>query len=250
MRLAVLFAVSQELSPFARRLKPGFPGHPKLAFPSVCGTVAGIPVLAAAGGMGAQKAAEAAEALVRTWQPELLVMAGVAGALSPELRLGELLVAEAVAAGEVLLVPPVIPESAAGAAVRSGILLSLDRVLVTAAEKEASLSLPLLSGLPGGVTAAVEMETAGLAGAARAAGVPWAAVRAMSDTAAEALPLDFNRLRGPDGDLPPSRVALAALTHPAAIPGLLRLGRRTAAAAEAVAAFLADWIERGLPRRS
>ena len=86
------------------------------------------------------------------------------------------------------------------------------------------------------------METEAAARVAQAQGVPWAAIRSISDRAAESLPLDFNRLRGPDGDLSMIRVALAALARPTSIPGLLRLGQNTAVAAENLARFLRDWL--------
>lgn len=124
------------------------------------------------------------------------------------------------------------------APVHSGPLLSLDRVLITAAEKRHA-SASAASGRP----LAVEMETAGMLHAANLQKTPWAAVRAVSDTCEETLPLDFNRLRSPDGDLPTSRVALAAISRPAAIPGLIRLGKNTTLAAESVATFLAEWLD-------
>jgi adenosylhomocysteine nucleosidase len=119
---------------------------------------------------------------------------------------------------------------------RFGSLLSLDRVLVSTGEKHQ------VRGIHPEPPLAVEMETAAVARVADQFGVPWAAVRAVSDTADEALPVDFNRLRAADGDLPVSRVALYAATHPGCIPGLIRLGRNTNTAAEALARFLHRWV--------
>ena len=104
-------------------------------------------------------------------------------------------------------------------------------MLITVAEKADALAT--MRGVSGPV--AVEMETAAAARIAAAAGIPWAAVRAISDSAGESLPLDFNTLRAPDGDLPVSRVALAALLRPSCVPGLLRLAKGTQVGAEALA---------------
>lgn len=200
------------------------------------GEVGGKRVLAAAGGMGGKRAGTSAAALIRDWQPDLLVMAGVAGALSPRLAVGEVIAGDQVLADGERWRPSVVP-TIAGWPHHTGGILSLDRVLVTAAEKqsafrEADPPAPL----------AVEMETAAVARVTASAGVPWAALRAVSDTAYEALPLDFNRLRAPDGDLPVTRVALAAITAPGSIPGLIRLGRNTTAAANSLARFLEQWL--------
>ena len=250
LRIAVLFAVPQELGPFARRLSPSAVPPPKLPG-ARCGQLGGCEVMCLAGGMGSQRAAAAAEALLRTWKPDLLVMAGVAGALSPDLAAADLVVADAILSGDEVLSPTEVPALAAGG-YRTGALLSVDRVLVTAADKrEARSPSPSQMGsrVPasrvggGGVPLAVEMETASVARVAAAKGISWAAVRAVSDTADESLPLDFNRLRDANGDLPTSRVALAAISNPRAIPGLIRLGRNTDLATKALAEFLVRWIE-------
>lgn len=185
--------------------------------------------------MGARRAERAARALLDSWSPDLLVMTGVAGALSPTLSVADVLAGSHVFVDGSVLAPPWVPAAPAA----HGLLLAVERVLVTAAEKASALAL-----LPRGLPAAVEMETRGLARAAAERGVAWGAVRAVSDTADADLPLDFNRLLRPDGSLPLSRVAAAALARPTAIPGLLRLGRGTAAAAAALAEFWQRWAER------
>lgn len=189
-----------------------------------------------AGGMGQKRAGASAEAIVRGWRPDLLIMAGVAGALAADLRVGDVIAASTITTGQSTYSPSVIPALASGTH-RMGALLSLDHVLVTAADKRKALAT-LSHPLP----LAVEMETAAVAQVASHHGLPWTALRAISDTAEESLPLDFNRLRTPDGDLPTSRVALAAVSNPAAIPGLIRLGKNTSLAAEALASALEQWI--------
>jgi len=196
------------------------------------------------GGMGQKRAGIAAEMSLREWQPDLLVMAGVAGALSAELNVADVIAANAICTGADWLTASLVPQFTAGSH-HTGCLLSIADVLVTADDKrQAVANLPQHPTANGQhpIPLAVEMETAAVAQAAMRYGVPWAAVRAVSDTATESLPLDFNRLRTPNGDLPTSRVALAAITHPSAIPGLIRLGKNTNLAAEALARFLKGWL--------
>lgn len=247
-RIAILFAVSQEIAPLSKRLESRQPGPATLrAHRTVSGTIGSVELLLAVTGVGARRAEQAARAVVEAWRPDLLMMAGVAGGLAPDLRVGELITANRVLtpAGEKR--PSLVPVGT-GVTLRRGALLSADRILVTVEEKRKAYAAALggdsmTRSVADGAPLAVEMETAGVIATAETLGVPWAAVRALSDTAAEALPLDFNRLRSADGDLPTSRVALAAITHPTAIPGLIRLGKNTSLAAEALGEFLAAWVK-------
>lgn len=262
-RIALLAAVWQELAPLARRLQRTHEPAPLLArCRAALGRIGSVEVLLIAGGMGARRAESAAEALLTTWPPDLLTVTGVAGALHPDLAVGDLIVVDSVLAEDEVLVttPAHVATFAPGAPdvpLRQGSLLSLDRVLITAAEKHSAFhgEHPFPNTVPTDARLgehraanarkrpiAVEMETAAAARVAIRHGVPWTAVRAISDRADESLPLDFNRLRNADGDLPTARVARAALAHPAAIAGLIRLGRNTNAAAEALARFLFAWI--------
>lgn len=186
-------------------------------------------VLLIAGGMGVRCAARATEALIAEWSPDAIVITGVAGALSADLRRGDVLAASRVQTESGRLAPPILLPNTP-----TGTLLSVDRVLVTALEKE--VALRALGALQ--EPAAVEMETAGAAAVAERLGVPWGAVRAISDGAEESLPMDFNRLRAKDGDLPIASVALAAMRQPGCIPGLIRLASGTNLAAKALARAL------------
>lgn len=128
-----------------------------------------------------------------------IVSTGFCGALDPALRVGDI--------------------------VRE--LHSIDRVAVTAAEKH---DLRVRTG-----AAAVDMESAAIARKASEWRVPFYAIRAVSDTAAEDLPLDFNAYRTGDGRFSRTRIALAALARPVSrVPALLRLDRNCRIAAESL----------------
>jgi adenosylhomocysteine nucleosidase len=186
-------------------------------------------------GMGIPRAALTAMAVLDVREPGVLLAAGVAGALDPDLKIGDVISATEVVAGRDVFVPSVrIP------AARQGRLLSIDQVLTTAEEKQEAWTK---HGSPRPL--AVEMETVAIAAIAKKMKVRWAALRAISDTASVDLPLDFNRLRTEDGDLPPGRVARAVLRQPGAIPGLLRLGANTNRAGTHLAATIAAWLAPG-----
>jgi len=149
-----------------------------------------------------------------------MVSVGFCGALDPALGVGDIVVR-----GDG-------PVSSARPFVR-GEILSVDRVAVTAAEKQ---DLRKRTG-----AVAIEMEAAAVEAKAREWSVPFRCVKVVSDTAGEDMPLDFNLYRDASGRFSRSRIALAALARPfTAIPGLLRLDRNCRAAAEKLGEFLAD----------
>ena len=138
-----------------------------------------------------------------------IVSTGFCGALDPALKVGDI--------------------------VENG-LTCLDRVAVTAAEKA---GLRRETG-----AAAVDMESAALDRKAREWGVPFRSVRAVSDLAAEDMPLDFNLYRDARGRFSRTRIALAAVQKPfTAIPALMRLDRNCRIASESLGEF---FVTRGL----
>ncbi len=230
--ILVLFALARELEPFRRQA--GLVPHPTRPG-TFDGLLGEIRLSAAVGGMGGPAMAAECGRLLPIVSPDLLIVAGVGGALCPRLEIGEVVVADRVVPEVPDDRPDEIPSPLGGAPeLRRGCFLSSDRVLSTAAEKAAatarwnSASRPIL----------VEMETLAAARVAARLGVPWSAVRAVSDRAEEDMPLDFNPLRSQNGSIPTTRVAVATLTRPWSIPGLLRLGRNTALAAEHLASAL------------
>lgn len=91
---------------------------------------------------------------------------------------------------------------------------------------------------------AVEMESFEILAAAADAGIPGVAVRAVSDTSEEPLPLDMNEIFSDEGRLSIARVAGQVAMHPQALPGLVKLGQQSKKAAESLAQFLDRYIAR------
>ena len=154
-----------------------------------------------------------------TFHVKEFVSVGFCGALDPALKVGDIVVW----GGPVETKLPYV----------EGEIWSEDRVIVTADEKR---RLRERTG-----ATVVEMEFAAVQKIAREWGVPCRAVRVVSDTAGEDLPLDFNRYRDGEGRFQIGRIALAGLLRPfTALPGLMRLDRQSQVAAESLGAFLAD----------
>jgi hopanoid-associated phosphorylase len=155
---------------------------------------------------------------------EGLVSFGLAGALAPDLREGELLLP-----GEVI-VPDGrrIATDAAWRAhlttladARSGPLLGSDQLIESVTAKTA---LHRASG-----AVALDMESHLVALAASATGLPFVVIRAVTDPADQALPAVARVALDAEGRVRMLAVAAALLRRPGDLPTLLRLARQSGA---------------------
>ena len=185
-------------------------------------------VVLLANGPGPGLAARAADAAKEHGELEAVVSTGFCGALDPALRVGDLFVAREVLAGDRSYAA--LQPAAPGAA-RNGMLVSINQVATTMADK---------AELRKTGADVVEMEAGGVAARAAEWGVPFYAIRVVSDAAADNLPLDFNRMRDQEGRFSRARIVGAALLRPALLPKLIDLQRKSVAASAALGDFLAD----------
>lgn len=247
LAIGILFALPEEARPFQRILKASE------------GCISGRSVRVACSGVGMVKAAHSAEEMDLS-SLQCLVVCGFGGGLRPDIAPGDLVLADTV-----LDIPADAPitcmdspllataesfrtflqskptqsdktshQPATQIRLHRGTLATGNRILVTRAEKK---SLWEQTG-----AIAVDMETAGAIRVAARHNVPWLAVRAISDSANEDMPLDFNTLANANGDPDIGRVILVTLTHPWKIPALIRLGSRSSLAAQNLALFLEAFI--------
>ena len=185
----------------------------------------GQAAVAVANGPGPKLAGCALDAIRERREIRAVVSVGYCGALKRELDANDIAVATRVN-NRATRTPQVSRAFAAGPVV------SVDRVVTSLEEK---------SGLARTGAIAVEMEAEALAERAESWGVPFYCVRIVTDTADEALPLDFNALRDADGRFQRSRILLAALRRPGVLaPRLMRLDRRCRDASAVLGDFIAD----------
>lgn len=169
-------------------------------------------VTVAVTGIGKVAAARACQRLLAESPRSLVLVGGISGGLGPQVPLGALVIGEAAVqhdfdARPLAAGPGVVPElglarldaaaeptrrlrAAADAAgpglgvpVHGGLLVSGDQLIRSATQRDR-----ILADFPDAL--AVDMETAAIAHVARLEGVPWAAVRVISDTADERLDVD------------------------------------------------------------
>ena len=196
-------------------------------------------IVIAATGEGPRKATRAATALCDGYRPALLVGAGVAGALSTDLVVGDIVVARRIldASGDAPSPDAqLVARAAALPGVRLGTLLSVDRPLVAAAEKAE------WAEKVGEAPAAVDMESAAWARVASAHGIPFLVIRAVSDDAFEELPGYLSRCMDRNGGIRRWAVAMHALAQPSTIPKLRRMQRRVRDCTDRLASFVEHFL--------
>jgi nucleoside phosphorylase len=199
------------------------------------GTLGGRRVRLACTGSGPQRAARGLDRLLAEAPASLVIGAGVAGALTPGLALGEVVVARRVRdrAGEASAPDEGWRERAARLGARPAVAVSVDRVVTRPADR-----LALARDVPAGGDGTVDMESAAWTRAAERRRVPCLILRAISDRSCEELPGYLAQCVDAEGGLSRSRVVARALARPGSLRSLLRLRRQARDAAERLAAFL------------
>ena len=219
MSILVCFALKEEAAPF-HKIAARHPG-----------------IITLIVGIGRANAEQSVRSFLTSGSPALVLTCGFAGGLNPDLKLGDVVF-------EMPLTPSLSPSDgervakpgeglsakllAAGA--KPVKFFCAGRIATTVAEKQA---LRAQTGAD-----AVEMESAAIHAVCAERGIPCVTVRVISDTADEALPLDFNALAKPDKSIDAGKLALAIAKAPWKIGALLALQKKTKFAAERLAAVL------------
>jgi adenosylhomocysteine nucleosidase len=186
-------------------------------------------------GHGRAAARRGVEALIAGHRPRLVLSAGLAGGLQPELRKFDIVVADSVAdeAGERLAIDVRYPPEPH---VHIGRLLTVDRIVRTPDEKR-RLGREHQA-------LAVDMETAAVAAVCREQKIRFMAVRIVSDTADDELPRDLGRLLKQKTTAGKLGAALGAIVNrPSSVKDLYRLQEDALLASDRLAKFLAALIK-------
>lgn len=239
--MAVVAAYREELRSVRRRLEQAAKrqaGDARM----VTGSLSGAEVSLLATGDGPVRAAKSLEALLDALSVDAVVGIGIAGALSPGLAAGQVVVAASVLddRGEVAAADPDLLEAARQlAGVLEGAVLSHSEVAIDPPAKARQWRLHGCRP-----TLAVDLESASWTRVAQRRGVPLLVARAISDRHDETLPLDFNRFRRVDGSVDRGRIWRHALLHPALLGRLMLLRDRVRLCSERLAEFVAALLDR------
>jgi hopanoid-associated phosphorylase len=171
-----------------------------------------------------------------------ILSVGVSGGLAPHLKPGDLLIGDAVRtkAGEEFAASSSLIAAfemeAAATPLERAILFGADEIVASAREKAQLFERY--------TAAAVDMESHGAARAARAGGVPFAAIRAIADPAGRALPRAALNAVAPDGSTRTLAVLLECAKAPGQFPALMQLGSDSEAALKSLRGGLGGLFRR------
>ena len=199
----ICFALEQEAAPF-RRLA--------VKIPEVKILVTGI---------GARNAETSLRQFLAQNRIKRVFTCGFCGGLNPDLKSGEVIFMTGY---------PELEKRLLEAGAKLATFVSSPRIVTTAAEKR---QLRTKTGAD-----VVEMESEAILAVCREKKIPCAMVRAISDTAGEDLPLDFNALARTDMNLHYGKLFLAIAKSPGKIGALMKLQKQTKLAAENLAGVL------------
>jgi adenosylhomocysteine nucleosidase len=231
---AIVTALPEEMGPLRARLV-GARRQPVAGALAVVGTLAGRRVALLVTGDGERNARAGIAALFDQLPIERLVVIGVSGALTSDLGPGALVVGDRVCDGDGVLPAPadLVAPAIRRTGARPATIVTARRIADSVPER--ARLLQLFGAWPG--PAAVDLESAVFARAARAREIPWLVMRAISDTADERLPALLNRARADDaGAVDRARLLRGLLLAPGALPALLSLRGRVARCAQVLAA--------------
>lgn len=247
--IAVFAAMDAEVQPLLRAAALRGSGE-AAGFPLTHADFEGRRALVCRTGLG-RRAAEAAEAVLARFSLSAALSIGTAGGLSPALGAGDVVICERVSAlagaspsgAESVVADPGLLAAAmkageqAGLTVRVGRSLTVDSVVWGAKDKAR------LKWRVGGDI--VEMESYWVGRAARERGIPFLAVRVVSDGADDTL-IEIPGLVGEDGNIDYSRFLPYVQQHPEHAPLLARNAERSRRAIESLERFAAAFLPAAL----
>ncbi|MDP9338661.1 MAG: hypothetical protein M3P45_07325 [Acidobacteriota bacterium] len=188
-------------------------------------------------GMGAANAQRTAEAVISK-DYSFCIVSGFAGALNSSVKLGDVVAAKKVvndgSGGTALCAQNLWTRAFGDGAKPIETLLTTDHVVNTVTEKTRLA--------PFGE--AVDMESFVILTVARPKKVSGVAIRVISDSFDRDVPVDIDTMVDQQGNVSIGGVVRYVARHPMVIPALVRLGRDSKTAAEALANFLEAYIKK------
>jgi adenosylhomocysteine nucleosidase len=221
--IAVSFALPEESRDLVRGLSGAKRSGPA-ALPIIAGTLGGREVVIVHSGMGKASASARIGDFLKGHAPSHWIATGFGGGLDPELRLGDIVAVRNFS-------DPALLAAIASLPARPGSLITTRKVVETAVQKRD------LARHTGAIV--VDMETAAISPLCGARGIPMLAVRAISDTATQDLPVPAEVWFDTATQRPrPLPLVLFLMRHPGRIIPFIRFVRGINMARGRLTAFL------------
>lgn len=246
--IAIQVAVREELKPILKRVKVErvfhevtweqrtslrHAHHDHLRF--YLGSLGGKRVVVFRTGVGRMRAREIIRVFFEHFEPEMFISAGFGGALSSDLDIGDIVMADGITELQTGLngwKSEVFPQNGQ-LLFRQGKLVTADEMIVFGRDK-AKLGETHKSIV-------VDMETSAVAALCQQHHVRFTSVRTISDRADEDLPPEINSFFN-NGEVRPTAVAKAILSHPPTVVGLFKLAKHAWKAGDDLASFLEKFV--------
>ena len=236
MHVLITFAVEAELAPWRklRNLEEFRVGDVTLYKARIGRAQVDLVVT----GMGLENARRVADAVMaKTPRYQFCVSSGFAGGLG-DYSIGDILVAEGVQqlgkSKTLQCSRNLVYAARSDGAKQINLFLTSDHVVRTV---EDILQLAPFAG-------AVEMESFAVATVAQSYKLPVVAIRVISDTTERDMPIRIDTMMDEKGRVSVGGVVRQVVGHPLQLPALIRLGRESRTAAEALANFLEAFIKK------
>ena len=228
-KIAIVGALDRELHPLVKAWPRTVVEHEGRAFTFYQGKYAVV----VCGGIGAEAARRAAEAVITRYSPEIVISAGIAGALVPDLPVGETIFPTLVIDAQDGSRHETAIKNAPVAKTPLGrtILVSSPQIASTADKRRLTQSYG---------AQAVDMEGAAVARAAMTHQLPFVAIKSISDEYDFELPAMSQFVR--DGQFQQQRFALHIAVRPWMWLRTLRLARNTQTASENLCSWLRESV--------
>jgi adenosylhomocysteine nucleosidase len=235
--IGLIAAMSQESDALLRFI-PKREAYTLGSFRAVRFQLADRSCVLATSGMGIEHAADCVRRLVATAHPQLLLSFGIAGAVNTDLNIGDVVVSSSNCTWGSGSPGPLLPlalfskqawEAAVQALLPEGARLAAGTAITTRGSQVmpgtvASLANPIL-----------EMETAGIAQAAIAAGIPLLSIRSISDGPKAPIPLDLEAIMDEQYALRIGKILGMVIRNPRLISQLQPMMQNSAKAARCCA---------------
>jgi adenosylhomocysteine nucleosidase len=186
-------------------------------------------------GIGGLAARTAAERIIRQVSPSILISAGVAGSLTPQWKVGDVIAPAAVVQSPAGTPRETVPLSPVDGLQRGGTLVSTSSV--AGLETKAHLAREYQADV-------VDMEAASVAEIAAAHDIPFAAVKAISDEYDFPVP-ELGRFVATDGKFLTSRFILYSMLRPKTWSVVSRLASNTNKASQQLCRVLRTLLASG-----